>query len=159
MTVEILHDDGALRLGALRNLLIGVWREAPTVEQLRTVADRTRETTKTHPEGVGYINAILSGAGRFPPEVRAEVARHARDASIRRLGVAHLVLLPGLQGPAARAFVRAAIAFAKTPAPNRVFRDDKSCARWLASLMAGGWTADAITGAYRDVSASLGGRS
>lgn len=151
MTVDVLHDDGTLRLGALRNLLIGVWREAPTVEQLRTVADRTREATVRHPEGVGYINAILAGSGRFPPEVRAEVARQARDASIRRLGVAHLVLLPGWKGPAARAFVRAAITIANAPAPNRVFGDDESCAKWLASRMANGWTAAAIVSAYQDV--------
>jgi hypothetical protein len=148
---EILHDDGALRLGAMRNLLIGVWREAPTLEQLRLVAQHTHEMTKEHREGVGYINAILSGSGSFPPEVRAEVARQARDASIRRLGVAHLVLLPGWQGPAARPFVRAALTVARAPPPTRVFGDDQSCARWLASRMADGWTADAIARAYRDV--------
>jgi hypothetical protein len=133
--------------------LIGVWREAPTVEQLKTVSEHSRKTAKEY-GGVGYINAILSGSGRFPPEVRAEVAHHARDASIKRLGVAHLVLLPGWQGPAARAFVRAAITIAHAAAPNRVFRDDARCAEWMASQLNGDWTTSAALGAYRDV---LGG--
>src|SRR2546428_8586344 len=119
--MDIVHDDGALRLGVLRNLVIGVWREAPTVAQLRLVDTQARRAGSVAP--VGYINAILSGSGRFPPEVRAEVARHARDSTLARAGIAHLVLLPGWQGPAARAFVRGAIALAQSPYPNRVFRD------------------------------------
>lgn len=152
MTTTILHDDGALRLGAERNLLIGVWREAPTVEQLRTVHAHARKLAEAH-GGVGYINAILSGSGKFPQEVREEVARQARDATVKRLGVAHLVKLPGWQGPAARAFVRAAITIAHAAAPNKVFRDDESCAKWMASQL-GDFSSEAIVGAYRTVSSS-----
>jgi hypothetical protein len=146
VNVQIVHDDGALRLGVLRNLVIGVWREAPTVEQLRTVDDRARLASKDGP--IGYINAILAGSGNFPPEVRAEVTRQARDASLPRAGVAHLVLLPGWKGPAARAFVRAAITLAHAPAPNRVFRDAEHCADWLADRMPGEWSSSAILSAY-----------
>ncbi len=151
MTVEIVHDDGTLRLGVERNLVIGVWREAPTVAQLRTVDAHVRRAAKDGP--IGYINAILAGSGNFPPEVRAEVARQARDASIPRVGVAHLVLLPGWKGPAGRAVVRAAIALANAPAPNRVFGDPEHCAEWLASRMQGEWTAVTVASAYRATSA------
>lgn len=146
--IDIVHDDGRLRLGVERNLLIGVWREAPTVDQLRRVEAEARKSAAP----IGYLNAILAGSGNFPPEVRAEVARQARDASIPKAGVAHLVLLPGWKGPAARAFVRGAIAIAKSPSPNRVFRDPEHCAEWLADRMTGEWTASEVLAAYREAS-------
>jgi hypothetical protein len=146
--IALLHDDGALKLGATKNLVIGVWRETPTVDQLRMVEDASRAIAKQRNEAIAYINAILEGSGRFPPEVRAEVARLARDTTLPRVGVAHLILLSGWQGPAARAFVRAAIAIARAPAPNRVFRDIRACADWMSKRLGGAWTAHEVERAY-----------
>lgn len=143
----ILHDDGTLKLGATKNLIVAVWRETPTVEQLRLIEEKSREQSKHG--AIGYINAILAGSGRFPPEVRAEVTRLARDAAIPRVGTAHLVLLSGWQGPAARAFVRAAIAIARSPYVNRVFRDAGSCSSWMADRL--GWSASDVERAYEEV--------
>lgn len=146
----ILHDDGELRLGATRNLLVAVWREAPTVEQLRVVERAIVALAKERGESVGYVNAILAGGNRFPPEVREEVTRIAR-APLPYVGVAHLVKLPGWKGPAARAFVRAAITIANAPAPNRVFRDERACAAWMCDRLGGGWTIDEAARAYHEV--------
>lgn len=142
------HEDGSLRLVRAGGLVVAAWTDVPTVEQLRIVRRHAQDAEREHPGRSAYLNAILRGGHRFPAEVRAELGHDARDRSFFTRGVAHLVLLPGWQGPAGRAVVRSAIALARTPFPHRVFSDARSAARWLAARLDG--SAEAILRAWDD---------
>ena len=146
----VAHDDGVLRLVCAANLLVAAWTEAPTVEQLRLVRERGHELERAHPRASAYLNGIVRGGNRFPAEVREEMEASARDRGMFTRGVAHLVLLPGWQGPAARAVVRGAIAIARAPAPNRVFATPEDAAAWLAERLGAPWCAEDVTRAWAE---------
>lgn len=133
--IEVAYEDATLRIVRDGALVCCAWIDAPTVTQLREVRRAALEAEREHPSAC--LNGILRGGNKFPAEVRAEVERNARDPELFTRGVAHLVLLPGWQGPAARAFVRGAIAFARAPAPNRVFSSARAAAAWLAERLDG----------------------
>lgn len=147
MTAAALaHEDRSLRLVRNGGLVVAAWTDAPTVEQLRIVRRLAKDAEREHPSGTAYLNAILGGSNRFPAEVRAELERDARDGSLFTRGVAHLVLLPGWQGPAGRAVVRTALALARTPFAHRVFSDARPAATWLAQRLE--WPTDTVLRAW-----------
>lgn len=142
--IEVAYEDATLRIVRHGALVCCAWIDAPTVAQLGEMRRAAIAAEREHPNATACFNGILRGGNKFPAEVRAEVERNARDPELFTRGVAHLVLLPGWQGPAARAFVRGAIALARAPAPNRVFSSARAAAAWLAERLDGSTEASVL---------------
>jgi len=130
---ETLYASPQVRFIASRNLALAVWRDTPTIEVLREVTRAGRALAKQHPDGSGLLNLFVSGTPRFSDDVRAEVLKIARDATLYPLGIARVFLLSGLAGVAVRAFLNTATLVAgPSSRPLRAFTTLEEAAAWLA---------------------------
>ncbi|MFT3776460.1 MAG: hypothetical protein QM820_64795 [Minicystis sp.] len=145
---ETLFACPQVEIFASRNLLMLAWHEAPTVGVMREVARAARTVARQHPAGSGVMNLFLRGTPRFTDEVRDEVVKIERDSSLFPLGVARVILLPGLAGVAVRVFLNTVTLLARhTTRPVQAFGEVQEAAAWLApKVSAGGeaWTAGEI---------------
>jgi len=141
---ETLFACPQVELIASRNLALAIWRDAPTIEVLREVSRAGRALAKQQPNGSGLVNLLVSGTPRFSEDVRAEVVKIARDATLYPLGIARVFLVPGLAGVAVRAFLNTVTLVAgPSSRPLRAFTTLEDAAAWLApKLEVGGqrWT-------------------
>jgi hypothetical protein len=145
---ETLFASPQVEVIASRNLAVVVWRDTPTLEVLREITRAGRTLAKQQPNGSGLINLFVSGTPRFSEDVRAEVVKIARDATLYPLGIARVFLLPGLAGVAVRAFLNTVTLVAgPSSRPLRAFTKLEEAAAWLApKLEVGGqrWTPEEI---------------
>lgn len=129
---ETLYTCPQLEIAASRNLIVLAWYEHPTVAIMREIARAGRAVARQYPGGSAMINIFLSGTPKFSDEVREEVVRVNRDASLYPLGAARLILLPGLQGVAVRAFLNTVTLLSRQAArPTQAFGDLHEAAVWL----------------------------
>lgn len=135
-TWEVLYEDATLRVWAVRNVLGVVWFEAPTLEQMRELTRIGKVRGRTHPDGLGLFQLVVRGTPRFTDEVRAEVERVARENVFAR-GGAHVILVDGLAGSAARAFLSTVLLIRRRRAPTKVFGDIGEAATWFAREVGG----------------------
>lgn len=135
--LEPLYADGVLRIESCRNLLLCAWSDAPNVDQMRTFRVHARALDRRYPNNVALLNAVLSGTPRFSEGVRDE-ARRLIAEGVMKLGSAHLILVGGLGGAAARAFLSAAILLGRSALPARVLGETEQAARWLSERLAEG---------------------
>lgn len=151
-----VYEDATLRLLSHRELLVAAWFDAPTIDQMREVGRAGRALGAASPRGSALANVIVSGVPRFTDEVRDEGIRIARDRTFRR-GSCHLILVGGLGGAAARAFMSMVLlvgtkALGKGAARTKVFGELGAAAGWTAELLGGEWTAMEVFDLYRDAS-------
>jgi hypothetical protein len=145
--LETVHADSILRVVTSRNVQVNVWSNAPTLDQMLVFGRTGTALKRRYPRGTGLINLIVDGTPSFSEPVRAEVVRLMQQPEIFSLGAAHLILVSGFSGTAARAFLSTAILIARPRRPNKVFSQPEPAAAWLAPLLAGGaepWTPAAI---------------
>lgn len=127
-TVEL--EEPTCRIVAERNVVVAVWRDAPTVSQVRAVGRVGRARRVVHQDGIVLVNVIVSGTPSFPEEVRAEIKELYR-ANHFALGACHVVLVPGLAGVATRAFLGTVSLLRRTNNPSRIVGDRESAVLWL----------------------------
>ncbi|MEO7330833.1 MAG: hypothetical protein ABI193_19825 [Minicystis sp.] len=147
----IVHEDPTLRIAIERNVLINVWRDAPTVEQMRAFGSAARSLHRSRGGDGGLINVVVGGTPRFSDGVRDEAVRLTRAPMLPR-GVVHLILVNGLAGAAVRAFLSTVVLLGRPRVPTRVYADpDETCA-FLAPLLTVGkerWTAAELFAVYQ----------
>jgi hypothetical protein len=148
-----LHDDATLHVESRDDLLIVVWRDAPTGPQMLVFENAAREHARAWPKGTACANLVVSGTPRFSDEVRTAAARMSRDRTLLGLGVAHVVLVGGLRGTAARAFLGGIVLIAGLSRRAHVFGDIDASSAWLAEKLArgaaGGWTGEEVGSVLR----------
>lgn len=157
MQLQVLHEDSALRIGAVGPLLMISWSDVPSLAQVQQLSS----VETSYREGAGcaklvVVNLILGGSldnvPRFTDEVRTEAARHIRRQAPWRAGAAHVIRLTGMRGVAVRAFLNTVVLVASPSAPTRVFADLDTAAPWLAPLLPGDpWTAAQVLAALQQV--------
>jgi hypothetical protein len=140
--VAFVHEDPTLRIATSRNVLVAVWTDAPTADQMRALERSGRKLGRAH-RGTALVNVIVRGTPRFSTEVREAVVRLARDGELMSLARAHVILAPGLVGAAARAFISTTLFLARVPAPTKVLGSLETAAAWLVEPLSRGaerWT-------------------
>ena len=155
--LETLHADATLRLASHRNLLLAVWCDAPTLEQMRELGRASRAISRRHPAGADMLNVVLSGKPTFSDAVRQEGIKLTSDPTLIRLGTAHLVLVTGLAGAATKAFLSTMLLVGRPAVPTKVFADPDGAAAWLAprlSLPGAEWSAAEVKACQAEAGAA-----
>jgi hypothetical protein len=133
------YHDATLKIVTSRNLLFTIWYDAPAVPQLRQVLTAAKDLRAAWPKGVAQLNSVLKGTPRFSDKVRADAASIAKEkAKYVNLGLAYVVLAPGLAGTAAWAFMSTLALVSRTQVPTRVFRDLSEASQWIVAQLAAG---------------------
>jgi hypothetical protein len=132
----LVLTEGPLRLTAERNVLVGAWRDAPTVPALRALERAGQDWAKKYPAGTALLNLALSGTPNFSSEVRTETSRVSARPDIFVLATAHVVLVSGLVGAAIRAFLSTSLLLAKSTRPTKVFGDKAIASDWVKTQLA-----------------------
>lgn len=146
----VVHSDESLRIVTARNLFVVVWWDAPTVEQLRSLARMAEAHRRDHPRGTAMLNVIRGGMPSFDQKMREEAQRLTRDGHFD-LAVAHLVLLGGLVGAAVRAFLSTIVLLGRPKEPTQVFAEEGKALSWLAPQLARGpslWARDDVQATF-----------
>lgn len=151
---EIVHDDGVLRVGACRNLLIPTWYGSPEGTHIRAFGRAILSVSNRYAGDVGVFDMIASGTPRFTDLVRDELVKLLRDPRTQGRGSAHVVLLSGLSGVATRSFLSTALLLSRSSVPTKVFGETRAAAAWLAPILSKGkeaWTAEQILAAHAEI--------
>jgi hypothetical protein len=138
LRAETVHQEATFRLVVSENLLVAVWSEAPELDQMHAFVRALRAVIGKHGRRTGSINLILAGTPRFTDDVRAEAVRLMRDPRLQSSCTAHIVLVGGLAGAAARAFMSTVLLLGRPATPSRVFSETRTAAMWLAPLLSQG---------------------
>lgn len=149
MGTAVVHADESLKIVTAHNVLVVVWSDAPSLEQLRAMARAAEALRRAHPRGTALLNVIRGGMPSFDDAVRDEARRLTRDGHFD-VGVAHVVLIGGLVGAAVRAFLSTIVLLGRPKEPTQVFGEAGAALRWLAGRLAGGgvsWTPNDLAGA------------
>lgn len=152
--VEIVHDEGMLRIATFRNVQINVWTDAPDVAAMRAFTRVAQAFCQSRPKATALLNAVVSGTPRFSEGVRDEVVKAMKIRGAFRLGAAHLIAVGGLPGTATRAFVSTAILLGRPRTPTKVFAQPKEACEWIAeraALPPEHWTVTELLDAYSEV--------
>lgn len=149
--LQITRDDGVLRIGSDRNLLVVGWTNSPEADHLRALGDAAQKIARAHPKGSALLNVLIRGTPRFHDRVREEAVKVINDPSNFPLGAGHIIMVDGLAGAAIRAFLSTIMLLGRGNRPRKVFADPRECASWLARNLSFGpeqWTADAVYAAH-----------
>jgi len=170
-----IYQDRNFRLVTYRNVMIAVWSDAPTIQQVRILhreadqfakhnasfanhgaADRAGAPSASSP-GQAFVNIVAGGVPVFSEQVRDELVKLIKGTTNFTLGSAHILLVSGMAGSAVRAFMSTVMLLARPQAPNRVFGAVAEAVTWLHGRLGGTqalWTGnelrDAIEAAKRD---------
>lgn len=137
MPGHIEYEDGTCRILTDRNVGVIAWRDAPTMLQLRA-HDRVGKQLGRAYEGTLLLSLVHSGTPNFTPEVTEETKRILAQDRFYDLGVARVLLVGGLGGVAARAFLSTALLVSRSPRPTRVFGNVRDAADWSCEMLKGG---------------------
>jgi hypothetical protein len=145
---SIEYEDRTLRILIDRNVGVLSWRDAPNVVQLRAHDRVGKQLQRAHRSGTLLINLVHSGTPNFTPEVTQETARIVRQEAFYDLGAANVLLVGGLGGVAARAFLSTALLVSRSPRPTRVFSNIPEAIDWSWAMLQNGglkWSMDELT--------------
>jgi hypothetical protein len=151
--LEDIYEDDVLSYVFVRNLRVCVWRDTPTMKQMRAVADGAYEMRKRF-QPSAFVNLIVDGTPKFDNEVRAEAARQSREMP-GGICAAHCILLDGLRASATRAFMSGVVLLARPRVPTKVFADLEECIRWMTPMLVGSaarWTEGEVAATLRTLS-------
>lgn len=151
MIPVILHDDGFSRFAIARNLVVAVWFEAPRAVQLHGMGRLIGRVAQEWGGDFGVLNVIHGGTPEFSGETRIALSALVGDATMHGRGVAHVFLVGGLVGAAARVFLGTAMLVGRAGPLHRIFTGVPVAAAWLAGRFAGGcerWTVDEVARAH-----------
>ena len=121
--------------GSWRNIVIHVYRAAPTVDDLRMREPWFRTMVRRHPEGIGAVTVIDKDASGSLPD------RHVRMISEKQLSdiAEHIkcgaVVLEGsgIQFTLLRSLLRGIAVIVRQQFPYRFFDDVSGATRWVGS--------------------------
>jgi hypothetical protein len=153
LQATIRYKDRGLRLASLEQLFIAIWSKAPTMEQMRALDQAILE----HQKGLAgrkqvLISAVIDGGmPSFNDEVRSEAGAMARRNAAGRAAVAHVILLPGLQGLTVRTFTSTVNLLGRPSVPTKTFDKLESAAEWLLKYLDAGWTKERILSVWESV--------
>lgn len=153
-TVE--YEDPLFRILVEQNLGVISWREAPNLVQLRAHERVGRQISRSYPKGTMLINLVHSGTPNFTPEVTQETTRIVRLDNFYDLGTANVLLVGGLGGVAARAFLSTALLVSRSHRPTRVFSNLAEAVDWSWAMLQAGsvkWNKDTLQGLCEQASA------
>jgi hypothetical protein len=129
--LDVVHEDATMRQAYCGNVQIAVWYDAPTLEQMLTYG-RCAQGLYTRWHGMSaLVNVVVAGTPRFSSDVREVAIEYTREGA-HKVGAAHVILIGGLLGSSARAFLSTMILVGRPPNPTRVFGNLDDAARWLA---------------------------
>ncbi len=157
---KTVHQDATLRIWTLRELLIAGWFDAPVAHQMRILARAGKELGQAYPKGAGLANVIIRGVPRFDDDVRQEGIRMAREQTFRK-GSCHVVLVGGLAGAAARAFMSMVLLVGRKgvgdgASPAKVFGSSEDAARWFVPMLGAGWSVAEVVEVFTAMQQSQG---
>ncbi|CAN5584309.1 hypothetical protein BH09MYX1_BH09MYX1_54110 [soil metagenome] len=144
-TIE--YEDRSLRIIVERNVGVLSFRDAPNVMQLRAHDRVGKQLQRTHKQGTMLVNLVHSGTPNFTQEVTKETARIVRQEQFYDLGAANVLLVGGLGGVAARAFLSTALLVSRSPRPTRVFSNLNEAIDWTIAMLQNGtvkWTREEL---------------
>lgn len=130
----VYSDERALFVHASDLFLCG-WRDAPTMVQMRALAEHGARTEKEHGP-LALINVAFGGVPTFPDDVRTYAAELTRDAALFQTCRAHVVTIPGFVGAAVGAFINTFMLLGRPPRPTKMFRAVDEAARWVSPQVA-----------------------
>jgi len=151
--VEIVHEEGMLRIATFRNVQINIWTDAPDVSAMRAFTRVAQTFCAARPKATALLNAVVSGTPRFSEGVREEAVKAMRIRGAFVLGAAHLIAVHGLPGTATRAFLSTAILLGRPRTPTKVFALAKDACQWVAERAGQppeSWTVTELSDAYED---------
>lgn len=151
MTTVRWMSQGSL-VATEKNLVIVRWSTSPSAAQFKMLREAS-EAVASEYGGSGLLNVVVQGVPRFDEDMRTEAARISKSEGQRGLGVAHVVLLPGLAGTTVRAFLSTIALVARPKAPTSTFDALDPAARWLAERLAARvpWTGRDILRAWNSL--------
>jgi hypothetical protein len=144
---SIDYEDETCRIVTERNVGVISWREAPNMLQLRAHDRIGKQLARAYKGGTLLVSLVRGGTPNFTPEVRDETNRILGQRPFYDLGVARVLLVGGLGGVAARAFLSTALLVSRSPRPTRVFSNVADAAGWCCEMLASGtekWTRSEI---------------
>jgi len=149
--LQITRDDGVLRIGSDRNLLVAGWTASPEGDHLRVLGEHAHRIARAYPKGSALLNVLIRGTPKFHDRVREEAVKVINDPSNFPLGAGHVIMVDGLAGAAIRAFLSTIMLLGRGNRPRKVFADPREAAAWIARNLSFGpepWTADAVYAAH-----------
>jgi hypothetical protein len=152
--IEEIFEDDVLSYVFVRNVRVCVWRDAPTMTQMRAVGDGAPLMRKRFHVSA-FVNLIVDGTPKFEADVRAEAARQSREMP-GGICTAHCILIDGLRASATRAFMSGVVLLARPRVPTKVFGDLDECIRWMTPMLvasAARWTEGEVAATMRTLSA------
>lgn len=133
-----------LRLHSANGLVVCVWSEAPTLDEVGDMDRAGQSQARLNGGKAALLNVIVSGRPKFEDDVRARVKKMTQQGQPFNWAVAHLIMIDGLAGAGIRAFLTTGALFARSAIPKRVFGTRPECTHWLAHTLGKGWTARQI---------------
>lgn len=152
-SLAVVHHDAIVKIATARNLLVAVWSDAPLLGQMHAFGRAMHQAQRVNPAGVALLNVLRGGTPRFADGVRDEARRLTAGGGCA-LGVAHLVVVPGLAGAASRAFLGTVNLLGRPPVPTRVFGLPAEALTWLHDRLAKSsqpWTSTELEDLYAEV--------
>ncbi len=129
-----LQDDPLILLGSYGNVLISVWRNAPTV---RVLQDIEREFAKlqaelaTKPGFLSIINPLPVVPGE---ELRREMVKVMDQLDNSAFAMAAVIEVQGFVGATFRGVIAALNIASRAPYPRKAFGTVAEAATWLSQL-------------------------
>lgn len=130
---EVVHQDPTFAVVIDDRVVAAVWKDAPTLAQMRRLRAATDRHKKMFPDGGAFVNIVVSGTPSFSNEVRAEAAKQTSDNDTWGIATAHVVLVDGFAGIAVRSFFSTMTLLGRSKVPTKVFGDLDEATRWIAS--------------------------
>jgi hypothetical protein len=132
--VRVVWSSGESFLASYGNVVISRWAGAPSAAQLRRLSDYCSSVAAEH-GGAALLDIVTPGRPFFDDEARREALALTRKDAVGNLGVAHVVLIPGLANIAVRGVLLAILALSAPAAPTSTFEAIGPAASWLAPLV------------------------
>ncbi len=132
------YEDATCRIVVDRNVGVISWREAPNLIQLRAHDRIGKQLARSYKAGTLLVSLVHSGTPNFTPEVTDETKRILAQRPFYDLGVARVLLVGGLGGVAARAFLSTALLVSRSPRPTRVFGTVPDAVEWCCAMLRNG---------------------
>lgn len=157
MQVKLRHQEEALRVVSAGHLLMAVWFEAPTIEDMKGLqVAGERHRTELRGERQVFVNVVAEGRPRLFDEIHGEATRQSSRNAPHRAATAHVILLSGFPGVMVRSFMSTMILLSRPRAPTRVFDSMGAAAPWLVERLREldpAWTQEALHEVYRQARA------
>jgi hypothetical protein len=133
--LERLLNRGKNLVGVWNNVLVSVWRDPPTIDDLRFAEKVERELEQRYPDGFVTMIILPTSTGPFPTELREEARRISASHSKRLRAIAEVIESRGFAGAAVRSVAAGMALLTPGDIPIKVFSGVEPAAAWLATFL------------------------